>query len=121
LRAARLSGTLGIETSELAFGVLELDALCRNSLFQEFDPVRLSAFLLATRHFFSAGFVFGAKYAHLGGIRRFCANLLNLLKPLHGVKLQNLIPSSRPYNPEKSVPGPVEGRTQRKISKSNQQ
>jgi hypothetical protein len=60
LRATRLSGTLGSSLRTRVRSVLELDALCRNSLFQEFDPVEPHFYFFAL----SLAPDFGAKCAH---------------------------------------------------------
>ncbi len=52
---------------------------------KEFDPVETSLQLLHV----SLAPDFGAKCGHLRGIRRFCANLLKVLKHPRRVKLEN--------------------------------
>jgi hypothetical protein len=65
--------------------VLELDALCRNSLLRNSCPVE-------NRLSFSALSLvpdFGAEHAHLGGVQRFCANFLRVLKDPNRVKVES--------------------------------
>jgi hypothetical protein len=93
LRVARLSGTLGIETPEKIRSVLELDALGRNSLLKEFLSGRDFASITSLRLLrFSLVPDFGAGHAHRGGVQRFCANFLRVLKRLLPVKPEKAVP-----------------------------
>ena len=86
LRAPRLSGTLGSSPRycyrsvprHRCRSVLELDALDRKGFEQEKVPNRSK----------SRNRFFGARCASLRGIRRFCANLLKVLKHPPSVKVE---------------------------------